>query len=149
LSTKVHVLTDGKGRPLVLLITPGQGGDAPMLTHLMGKLRIERNPHLARVQSGLLRVARAAHVGRGDAHVARRVAALDSALLRRRGEATGLPNGVAAPVTAIGPDFVELDLIIFETETAHTVVVQVVSFGEHRFGTVSVDTGEGIPVGGP
>jgi len=42
LSTKIHALTDGKGRPLVLLITPGQGGDAPMLTHLMRQLRIER-----------------------------------------------------------------------------------------------------------
>jgi putative transposase len=42
LSTKIHALTDGKGRPRVLLIAPGQGGDAPMLTHLMRQLRTER-----------------------------------------------------------------------------------------------------------
>jgi len=41
-STKIHALSDGKGRPLVLLIAPGQGGDAPMLPHVMGQLRIER-----------------------------------------------------------------------------------------------------------
>ena len=60
----------------------------------------------------------------------------------------GLPEGVAALVTAIGPDFVELDLISLETEIARLVVVQAGSFGEHRFGTVSVDTAEGIPVDG-
>ena len=32
LSTKIHSLVDGKGRPLVLLVAPGQGGDAPMFT---------------------------------------------------------------------------------------------------------------------
>ena len=34
LSTKIHALVDGKGRPLVLLVAPGQGGDAPMFAHL-------------------------------------------------------------------------------------------------------------------
>ena len=42
LSTKIHTLVDGKGRPLVLLVAPGQGGDAPMFTHLMGQLKINR-----------------------------------------------------------------------------------------------------------
>jgi putative transposase len=45
LSTKVHAIVDGKGRPLVLLVVlvaPGQGGDAPMFTHLMDKLKIIR-----------------------------------------------------------------------------------------------------------
>jgi len=60
----------------------------------------------------------------------------------------GLPEGVGALVTAIGPDFVELDLVSLETETSRTVVVQAGSFGEHRFGMVSVDTTEGIAVGG-
>lgn len=39
LSTNVHALVDGKGRPLVLLVAHGQGGDAPMFTHLMNQLR--------------------------------------------------------------------------------------------------------------
>lgn len=42
LSTKIHALVDGKGRPLVLLVAPGQGGDAPMFTHLMDELKINR-----------------------------------------------------------------------------------------------------------
>ena len=42
LSTKIHSLVDGKGRPLVLLVAPGQGGDAPMFTHLMNELKIKR-----------------------------------------------------------------------------------------------------------
>ena len=41
LSTKIHALVDGKGRPLVLL-APGQGGDAPMFTHLMDQLKVNR-----------------------------------------------------------------------------------------------------------
>lgn len=60
----------------------------------------------------------------------------------------GLPEGVGALVTAIGPDFVELDLVSLETETSRTVVVQAGSFGEYRFGMVSVDTTEGIAVDG-
>jgi putative transposase len=42
LSTKIHALVDGKGRPLVLLVAPGQGGDAPMFAHLMNQLKINR-----------------------------------------------------------------------------------------------------------
>ena len=43
LSTKIHALVDGKGRPLVLVVAPGQGGDAPMFTHLMNQLEIIRH----------------------------------------------------------------------------------------------------------
>jgi hypothetical protein len=42
LSTKIHTLVDGKGRPLVLVVAPGQGGDAPVFTHLMDLLKINR-----------------------------------------------------------------------------------------------------------
>lgn len=42
LSTKIHALVDGNGRPLVLLTGPGQGGDSPMFPLLMGQLRIAR-----------------------------------------------------------------------------------------------------------
>lgn len=41
-STKVYALTDGKGRPLVVLVAPGQGGDSPMFPLLMNQLRVER-----------------------------------------------------------------------------------------------------------
>lgn len=40
LSTKIHALVDGAGRPLVVLVGPGQGGDSPMYPHLMGHLRV-------------------------------------------------------------------------------------------------------------
>jgi putative transposase len=41
LSTKIHALVDGKGRSLVL-VAPGQGGDAPMFAHRMKQLKINR-----------------------------------------------------------------------------------------------------------
>ncbi len=47
LSTKIHALVDGKGRPLVLLVAPGQGGEAPMFPHLIGHLK--RRPRWVRV----------------------------------------------------------------------------------------------------
>ena len=43
LSTKIHSLVDGTGRPLVVLIGPGQAGDAPMFGHLMRHLRVARH----------------------------------------------------------------------------------------------------------
>jgi putative transposase len=42
LSTKIHQLVDGHGYPLVVLVGPGQAGDAPMFPHLMAHLSIAR-----------------------------------------------------------------------------------------------------------
>ena len=39
LTTKVHALTDALGRPLEMLLTPGQAGDCPAAAHLIGHLR--------------------------------------------------------------------------------------------------------------
>ncbi|AZI56843.1 hypothetical protein EH165_00315 [Nakamurella antarctica] len=64
------------------------------------------------------------------------------------GRRAGLPDGVAALVSAIGPDFVELELVNLDTENARTVVVQAGSFGEHRFGDVSVLGGPATGVDG-
>lgn len=48
----IHQLADGHGRPLVVLVGPGQAGDAPMFGHLMAHLRIlgtdRAAPHQAR-----------------------------------------------------------------------------------------------------
>jgi transposase len=33
---------DGRGRPLVILLTPGQAGDAPMMLPLLAELRVTR-----------------------------------------------------------------------------------------------------------
>jgi transposase len=60
LSTKIHALTDGKGRPLVVLIGPGQGGDSPMFPLLMGQLRVgQTGPGRARSRPDRLRADKA------------------------------------------------------------------------------------------
>src|SRR5436309_8598379 len=42
LSTKIHQLVDGRGRPLVIALTPGQAGDSPMLQPLLAQLAVRR-----------------------------------------------------------------------------------------------------------
>jgi transposase len=42
LSTKIHHLCDGQMRPLVMLVGPGQGGDAPMFPLLLDALSVPR-----------------------------------------------------------------------------------------------------------
>ncbi|GAA1678193.1 hypothetical protein GCM10010977_29780 [Citricoccus zhacaiensis] len=42
LSTKIHHLCDGNMRPLVILLGPGQGGDAPMFEHVLAGLYVPR-----------------------------------------------------------------------------------------------------------
>jgi putative transposase len=42
LSTKIHHVCDGRGRPIVLLLGPGQGGDSPMFPHLLDAIRVHR-----------------------------------------------------------------------------------------------------------
>ncbi|HET9829251.1 MAG TPA: IS5 family transposase [Nocardioidaceae bacterium] len=42
LSTKVHQLVDGHGRPLVIALTAGQAGDSPMLRWLLADLAVHR-----------------------------------------------------------------------------------------------------------
>ena len=42
LSTKIHSLVDGKGRPLVMLVGPGQAGDSPMFAPLLTALSVPR-----------------------------------------------------------------------------------------------------------
>jgi transposase len=42
LSTKIHAAVDGRGRPLAILLTPGQAGDAPMMLPLLAHLKIAR-----------------------------------------------------------------------------------------------------------
>jgi transposase len=42
LSTKIHQLVDGNGRPLVIALTAGQAGDSPMLKWLLADLAVHR-----------------------------------------------------------------------------------------------------------
>ena len=39
LTTKIHALTDGRGLPLEMILTPGQAGDCPVAGQLLGRLR--------------------------------------------------------------------------------------------------------------
>ena len=39
LTTKIHALTDARGLPLELVLTPGQAGDCPVAAGLLGHLR--------------------------------------------------------------------------------------------------------------
>lgn len=43
LSTKIHQLVDGQGRPLVIALTAGQAGDSPMLRWLLADLAVRRS----------------------------------------------------------------------------------------------------------
>ncbi len=40
LSTKVHLAVDGRGRPLAVLLTPGQAGDNPQLLPLLDAIAV-------------------------------------------------------------------------------------------------------------
>jgi putative transposase len=42
LTTKIHQLCDGTGRPLVVLLGPGQGSDSRMFPHLLAAVRVAR-----------------------------------------------------------------------------------------------------------
>lgn len=74
LGTKIHQLADGRCRPLVVLIGPGQAGDSPMLPILLEQLWVPR------IGRGRPRT-RPARL-RGDKAYSSRA---NRALLRRRG----------------------------------------------------------------
>jgi transposase len=42
LTSKIHHLVDGAGRPLVVLVSAGQANDAPVFDHLLAHLRVDR-----------------------------------------------------------------------------------------------------------
>lgn len=42
MSTKIHQLVDGSGRPLAIALTPGQAGDSTMLQPLLAQLAVRR-----------------------------------------------------------------------------------------------------------
>ena len=40
MTSKIHQLVDGAGRPLVILVSAGQANDAPVFEHLLAHLRV-------------------------------------------------------------------------------------------------------------
>jgi transposase len=81
LSTKIHQLVDGRGRPLVIALTPGQSGDSPMLIPLLAHLAVYRiGPGRPRTRPEAL-LADKAYSSRGT-----------RAMLRARGVRTVIPQ---------------------------------------------------------
>ena len=42
MTSKIHHLVDGLGRPLVVLVSAGQANDAPLFEHLLAHLKVGR-----------------------------------------------------------------------------------------------------------
>jgi putative transposase len=42
LTSKIHHIVDGAGRPLVVLVSAGQANDSPIFEHLMAHLKVTR-----------------------------------------------------------------------------------------------------------
>lgn len=55
MSTKIHQLVDGHGLPLVVAISAGQSGDAPMMLPLMAELRVPRTSGRPRTRPDAVR----------------------------------------------------------------------------------------------
>lgn len=81
LTTKTHALVDGQGRPLALIVSPGQANDSPVLPKLLAELRVaRRGPGRNRTTPELLRADKA-YSARGH-----------RAMLRRRGIKAVIPE---------------------------------------------------------
>jgi transposase len=81
LSTKTHLAVDGRGRPLAILVGPGQGGDSPMLGPLLAAIRVpRRGPGRPRTRPAAV-IADKAYSARGH-----------RAELRRRGITAVIPE---------------------------------------------------------
>jgi transposase len=99
LTCKIHLIVDGHGRPLAVLLSPGQAGDNPQLLPLLDGVRVPRRGpgrprrrphHLIADRAYSHPSTRAALRGRGIAHtVPERVDQIE--LRRRRGSGGGRP----------------------------------------------------------
>lgn len=81
LTSKIHHLVDGCGRPLVVLVGAGQAHDGPVFEHLLAHLKVDR-PHGGRPRTRPDRV-------RGDRAYSSRAT---RARLRRRGIVAVIPE---------------------------------------------------------
>jgi putative transposase len=99
LSTKVHLIVDGQGRPLVVVVSSGQAGDSPALLPMLAQLRIaRRGPGRPRTRPVLLRADKAYSSRATRQHLRRRriravipEPADQAAHRRRRGRHGGRP----------------------------------------------------------
>lgn len=99
MSTKAHLLVDGAGRALVIVVSPGQAGDAPALLPMLAELRVtRRGPGRPRTRPVLLRADKAYSARRHRQHLRARgiktvipEPADQATHRRRRGSAGGRP----------------------------------------------------------
>ncbi|WP_245685130.1 IS5 family transposase [Streptomyces exfoliatus] len=54
LTTKIHLASDARCRPLAFYLTAGQAGDAPAFTHVMARLRVPRRRGRPRTRPDLV-----------------------------------------------------------------------------------------------
>lgn len=81
LSTKIHLAVDGRGRPLSVLLTPGQAGDNPQLLNVLDAVAVhDGGPGRSRKRPDML------IADKGYAHDSTRAA------LRRRGIRHTIPE---------------------------------------------------------
>lgn len=81
LSTKIHLAVDGRGRPLSILLTPGQAGDNPQLLNVLDAICVHKGgPGRPRKRPDML------IADKGYAHDSTRAA------LRRRGIRHTIPE---------------------------------------------------------
>jgi len=81
LSTKIHLAVDGRGRPLSVLLTPGQAGDNPQLLNVLDAIAVhDGGPGRPRKRPDML------IADKGYAHDSTRAA------LRRRGICHTIPE---------------------------------------------------------
>jgi transposase len=80
LTSKIHHLVDGCGRPLVVLVGAGQAHDGPVFEHLLAHLKVDRGKGRARTRPDRIR---------GDKAYSSRAT---RALLRRRGIVAVIPE---------------------------------------------------------
>lgn len=69
----MHLLVDNAGRPLVVMVSPGQAGDSPALQPMLAELRVaRRGPGHPRTRPLLLRADKAYSARAHRAHLRRR-----------------------------------------------------------------------------
>ncbi|MFF1475968.1 IS5 family transposase [Streptomyces mirabilis] len=66
LTTKVHPAADGRCRPLVFVLTPGQAGDAPAIESVMAALRVPRRRGRPRTRPAVVLADKTPHAAVGS-----------------------------------------------------------------------------------
>ncbi|MFC9932298.1 IS5 family transposase [Streptomyces sp. NPDC127190] len=72
LTTKIHIASDGRCRPLAFTLTPSQAGDAPAFTEIMARLRVSRRRGRPRTRPDMVLADKAYSSGAVRDHLRKR-----------------------------------------------------------------------------